>query len=58
MTGKTPPWLQSVRAKAIREEAYRRALRATGHAPGSVEVMVAKDRHWLDSGTDKPDGKA
>lgn len=54
----TPPWLQAVRAKAIREEAYRRALKATGHAPGSVEVMVAKARHWIDTGTDKPEEKA
>lgn len=54
--GNVPPWLQSVRAKAIREESYRRALKATGHTPGSVEVMLRRDRHWIDTGTDKPDG--
>lgn len=43
---------------AHRELAYRRALRATGHQPTSVEIMVAKDRDWLDTGIDKPDQKA
>lgn len=33
-----------------REAAYRRALEATGHTPGSVEIMLAKDREWIESG--------
>lgn len=39
-----------------RERAYRRALKATGHTPGSIEVMLRRDRHWLDTGTDEPNG--
>ena len=41
-----------------RERAYRRALEATGHTPGSVEIMVAKDRDWIDSGVEYPADEA
>lgn len=51
-----PPWLQTIRAKAIREHAYRRALKAAGYMPKSIEIMLDRDREYLDWPPDR--GKA
>ena len=42
-----PAWLQTVRAKAIREHAYRRALRAAGYMPKSIEIMLERDKEYI-----------
>ena len=33
-----------------REEAYRRALKQAGYLPQSVDIMVERDRDWIQSG--------
>lgn len=38
--------------RRARYEAARRILRAAGHEPGSVEIVVERDRQWLESGSD------
>lgn len=42
-----PAWLQSTRAKAIREHAYRRALKAAGYLPQSIEIMLERDKEYI-----------
>lgn len=44
--------VDSVRDELRRERhrAFRRALRHAGYLPGSVELAVARDREWLDTG--------
>ena len=36
-----------------REQAYRRALRLAGFLPHSIDVMVDRDRNWIERGQDK-----
>lgn len=33
-----------------REKAYRRALQQAGFMPQSVDIMVARDRRWIEWG--------
>lgn len=35
---------------AHRELAYRRALKAAGYLPQSIEVMVKRDKQWIKTG--------
>ena len=44
--------VDSVRDELRRERyrAFRRALRHAGYTPGSVQLAVARDREWLESG--------
>jgi len=36
--------------RSNREKAYRRALKQAGYLPQSVDIMVERDRDWIDRG--------
>lgn len=41
--------LSRMRARS-REEAYRRALAAVGFMPQTIDVLVERDRAWIERG--------
>lgn len=57
MTSPVELLIRDLRVELMRArcDAYRRALRAAGYTTGSVEVMVERDREWLQSGDESSD---